>query len=93
MNYFALLCPSVSAPATGPNQAATYLAQNVPNPCAGSPAALVVRDAFGRVWLRQEVAAGEHTVVLHLEKLPPGAYHYSLDVAGRPLAHHQLLVQ
>ena len=95
---------SAPTPAIEPNRASAYLAQNVPNPCTGStsityrtapgsPAALVVRDAFGRVWLRQEVAAGEHTVVLHLEKLPPGAYHYSLDVAGRPLAHHQLLVQ
>ena len=94
-----------SAPTpAGSSKAGAYLAQNVPNPCTGNTsvtyrtppggtAEFVVRDAFGRVWLRQEVSAGEHTVELQLEKLLPGAYHYSLDVAGRPLAHHQLLVQ
>ncbi len=92
-------------PGNGPALVPYYLAQNAPNPCAGStsvayrlPAGetgeLVVRDTFsGRVWLRQALNAGEHTVEVRLEKLPPGAYHYSLEVDGRPVAHHQLLVQ
>ena len=82
-----------------------FLAQNVPNPCSGSTSVsyrlptgetgeLVVRDTFsGRVWLRQALVAGEHAVELRLEKLPPGAYHYSIEADGRPVAHHQLLVQ
>ena len=82
------------------------LAQNVPNPCSGStsvsyrvPAGakstqLVIRDSYsGRVWKRAILDAGEHTVDVPVSMLPPGAYHYSLEVDGRPVAHHQLLVQ
>lgn len=104
-NYPAGVGLRPAQPGNGPAVVPYYLTQNAPNPCAGSTSVsyrlpsretgeLVVRDTFsGRVWLRQALSAGERTVDLRLEKLPPGAYHYSLEANGRPVAHHQLLVQ
>ncbi|MBF9220227.1 hypothetical protein [Hymenobacter ruricola] len=83
-----------------------FLAQNAPNPCSGrtsvsyrtpkgsAEAELVVRNYYsGAVVLRRAVAAGEHTVELNVTPLAPGIYHYALEVGGRPVAHHNLLVQ
>ncbi|MBO2010781.1 hypothetical protein [Hymenobacter negativus] len=83
-----------------------FLAQNVPNPCAGTTSVsyrtpigkqdvqLVIRDYFsGAVVQRQVVPAGEHTVEVNVSKLRPGGYHYALEVDGQPVAHHNLLVQ
>jgi hypothetical protein len=39
------------------------------------------------------VPAGEYTVDLKVETLPPGGYHYALEFGGKPVAHHNLLVQ
>ena len=81
-------------------------AQNAPNPCVGTtsvsyrvPAGkqdvqLVIRTYFsGAVVQRQVVPAGAHTVEVSVGKLPPGGYHYALEVDGQPVAHHNLLVQ
>ena len=85
---------------------ADYLTQNAPNPCSGSTfvsyritkpatkAELVIRDCFnGKVWQRQTVAGGEHSVEVLVHTLPPGAYIYTLEVDGAAVAHHKLLVQ
>ncbi len=82
-----------------------FLAQNAPNPCSGSTsvsyrlpassgkAELVIRDVFsGRVWQRTPLQTGERTVEIQVHTLPPGAYHYSLEISGASVAHHQLLV-
>ncbi|MDO7877298.1 T9SS type A sorting domain-containing protein [Hymenobacter sp. ASUV-10] len=80
----------------------TYLTQNVPNPCTGTttisyrttaPARLLVRDVSGRLCRTEPLAAGEHTLTLDLRTLPAGLYIYTLEVAGRSLAHHKLLIQ
>ncbi|UOQ97733.1 zinc-dependent metalloprotease [Hymenobacter sp. 5317J-9] len=96
---------SPKAPATSA-VAGAFLDQNAPNPCNGTTsisyrtppssaeAELVVRNYYsGAVVLRQPVPAGEHTVELNVAKLPPGGYHYALEIGGRPVAHHNLLVQ
>lgn len=82
-----------------------YLTQNAPNPCSGSTsvsyrapdgsaAQLIIRDTYnGRIWHREALDTGEHTVELNLYKLPPGAYIYTLELDGRAVAHHRLLVQ
>ena len=83
-----------------------FLAQNVPNPCVGTTSVsyrtpegrgevqLVIRDYFsGAVVQRQVVPAGAHTVEVNVGKLRAGGYHYALELDGRPVAHHNLLVQ
>lgn len=61
----------------------------------GSDAEKLIIQAFysGAVVQRQAIPAGEHTVEVSVSKLRPGGYHYALEVDGRPVAHHNLLVQ
>lgn len=79
---------------------------NVPIPCMGrtsvsyrvppgtAKAELVIRDGFsGKVWRRQALTTGEQTVAVPLVGMLPGAYIYSLELDGAPVAHHRRLVQ
>lgn len=104
-----IAAPSPASPPGAPGAAVkpvVFLAQNVPNPCSGTTtvsyrtrqgngeAELVIRDYFcGSVVQRQAVPMGEHTVAVRVAQLRPGSYHYTLEVGGQPLAHHNLLVQ
>ena len=94
------------SPAASPQPAGPYLQQNTPNPCSGSTAIayrvpnaeskarLLVRDAYsGRPRLEQPLASGEHSIILDVQSLPPGIYVYTLEIDGRPVANHKLLVQ
>jgi hypothetical protein len=98
---------AVTSAATALSEKERYwLAQNVPNPCAGSTsisyripageqgAMLVIRDFIsGKVLYQQALHDGEHTLSLSLQGLQPGPYHYALEISGRSVARHNLLVQ
>ena len=92
--------------AASPRPIGPYLQQNTPNPCSGSTAIayrvpnaestarLLVRDAYsGRPRLEQPLASGEHNITLDVQSLPPGIYVYTLEIDGRSVANHKLLVQ
>jgi hypothetical protein len=44
-------------------------------------------------WAAVQATREEHTVAVSVSKLQPGSYHYALEVGGRPVAHHNLMVQ
>ena len=55
---------------------------------------LIIRDFYSEAIIqRQSVPVGEHTVEANVSKLRPGSYHYALEIGGRPVAHHNLMVQ
>lgn len=70
------------------------LAVTYRTPPSIADAELVIRDFYsGAIVQRRTVPAGEHTVEVNVHKLRPGSYHYGLEIGGRPVAHHNLMVQ